>query len=127
MRQLAAAFVIGRAFKEGASKLAHSKAAAPGKRKSMNIPHILSIVTYLPVLAALVILLIPGKSEKAIKLLAFVGSLIAFIVSLHLVYHFDATRGHMQFEESVQWIRASTFQMNHYLGIDGISLFLVIL
>jgi NADH-quinone oxidoreductase subunit M len=81
----------------------------------------------LPAAAALLILLIPNKSEKAVKLTAFFASLLTFIFSLHLVYHFDATQGQMQFEESIPWIRAAGFYISHHLGIDGISLFLVIL
>jgi NADH-quinone oxidoreductase subunit M len=93
----------------------------------MDVPYILSLVTYLPAAAALLILCLPQRSEKSIKSLAFVLSLLTFILSLHLVYHFDPSRGQMQFEESVPWIRATAFDINHHLGIDGISLFLVIL
>jgi NADH-quinone oxidoreductase subunit M len=93
----------------------------------MDVPFILSIVTYLPALAALVILFVPGRAEKAVKSLAFLGSLVTFVISLHLVYRFDAARGQMQFVESVRWMQAADFQINHHLGIDGISLFLVIL
>jgi NADH-quinone oxidoreductase subunit M len=85
------------------------------------------MVTYLPALAAVVILLIPQRSEKAIKLLAFFASVATFILSLHLVRHFDASRGQMQFEESANWIGTAGFQISHHLGIDGISLFLIIL
>jgi NADH-quinone oxidoreductase subunit M len=93
----------------------------------MHVSHILSIVTYLPALVALVILFIPGKAEKAIKSLAFLGSLVTFILSLHLVFHFETASGRIQFHESVRWIHAATFDIYHHLGIDGISLFLVIL
>jgi NADH-quinone oxidoreductase subunit M len=93
----------------------------------MNVPHILTIVTYLPAAAAVIILLIPQRAEKGIKILAFLVSLFTFIFSLHLAYHFDPAQGRMQFEESVPWIQTATFGINHHLGIDGISLFLVIL
>ncbi len=93
----------------------------------MDVPHILSIVTYLPAAAALVLLCLPNRSEKAIKLIAFLASVATFVLSLHLAYHFDPARGQMQFEESVHWIRTASFQINHHLGVDGISLFLVIL
>ncbi len=93
----------------------------------MDVPHILSIVTYLPALAALGILVMPAKSERGMKLLAFTSALVTFVLSLHLIYHFNPARGDMQFVESVSWIRAATFQVSHHLGIDGISLFLVIL
>jgi NADH-quinone oxidoreductase subunit M len=81
----------------------------------------------MPALAALFILLIPGRSERTIKLAALLGSLLTFVFSLHLFYHFDPAQGGMQFEESVPWIHASEYTINHHLGIDGISLFLVIL
>ena len=93
----------------------------------MEIGHILSLVIYLPAIAALVILLLPDRAERAVKLAAFLGSLLTFVFSLHLFYHFDASQGGMQFEESIPWIHASGYTINHHLGIDGISLFLIIL
>jgi len=92
----------------------------------MEIRHILSIVTYLPALAALLILVFRG-SDRAAKWIAFLGSLVTFILSLHLVYHFNPASGRMQFEESTTWIRTAAFTVKHHLGIDGISLFLVLL
>ena len=93
----------------------------------MDVPYILSIVTYLPALAALLLLFIPRGSDRAVKLVALLGSLIAFILSIHLFYHFDPSRGGMQFETTDVWIQAVTYRICHHLGIDGISLFLVIL
>ena len=93
----------------------------------MDIQFILSYVTYLPALAAVVILLLPGGFEKAAKWIAFLSSLAAFFLSLHLVYHFDPAQGQMQFVESIPWIQTATYGISHHLGIDGISLFLVVL
>src|SRR5512140_687119 len=93
----------------------------------MDVPHILSLVTYLPAVAALALLCLPLKSEKTVKLLAFAASAVTFILSLHLPRHFDAANGRIQFEESIPWIRTAAFQIHHHLGIDGISLFLVLL
>jgi NADH-quinone oxidoreductase subunit M len=93
----------------------------------MDVPYILSLVTYLPAVAALFLLFIPGKAERAVKSMALLGSLVTFVLSLHIVFHFDANLGTMQFEESVPWIQTATFNINHHLGIDGISLFLVVL
>jgi NADH-quinone oxidoreductase subunit M len=90
----------------------------------MEISHILSWVTYLPALVAAVIVLIPRGFDRAVKWTAFLGSCVIFILSLHLVYHFDASQGSMQFEESHAWIKSI---ISHHLGIDGISLFLVLL
>ncbi len=93
----------------------------------MDVPNILSWVIYLPALGASALLFLPRESERAVKSAAFLISLVTFVLSLHLAYHFDAAHGRMQFEESVPWIRTATYSINHHLGIDGISLFLVIL
>ncbi len=91
----------------------------------MHIPNILSLITYLPAAAALVLLLFPRGSEKAVKTFAFLASVAAFLVSLHLFYHFDGANGKMQFEESLSWIEGGV--ISHHMGVDGISLFLILL
>jgi NADH-quinone oxidoreductase subunit M len=91
----------------------------------MEIPNILSLVTYLPAAAAVVLLLFPRKAEGAVKSFALVASLATFIVSLHLYFHFDSANGRMQFEEWASWIEGGLIR--HHLGIDGISLFLILL
>ncbi len=93
----------------------------------MGVPYILSLVTYLPTLAALILLCLPSSKEKLLKSAAFLGSILTFLLSLHCVYHFDGTEGHMQFETSTAWIQTASYSIRHHLGIDGISLFLVIL
>ncbi len=93
----------------------------------MEVRNILSLVTYLPAALAVLLLFVPRRSEKAIKLVAFLGSAAAFVISLHLVAHFDGSSAGMQFEESTEWIRTSFYSVSHHLGIDGISLFLVLL
>jgi len=93
----------------------------------MEIRNILSLVTYLPAAAAALLLFFPRSLERAIKTMAFLSSLVTFVLSLHLVYRFDTSQGGMQFEESIRWIQSGSFRINHHLGIDGISLFLVLL
>lgn len=90
----------------------------------MEIGHILSWVTYFPALVAAAVILIPRGFDRAVKWTAFLGSCIVFILSLHLLYRFDPAQGGMQFEESRPWIQTA---VSHHLGIDGISLFLVLL
>lgn len=93
----------------------------------MNVPYILPLITYLPAAAALLLLCLPGSREKLLKSVAFLSSALTFLISLHCVYHFDATEGHMQFETSTVWIQTAAFSIRHHMGVDGISLFLVIL
>ncbi len=95
-------------------------------RQIMEIGRILSWVVYLPALAALIMLFLPLRSERTVKLTALTGSLLTFVLSLDLYRRFDAGESGMQFVESVPWMDAG-FSVSHRLGIDGISLFLVLM
>ncbi len=90
----------------------------------MENGHILSWVTYLPALVAAGIFLIPRRFVRAVQWTAFAGSCAVFLLSLRLAYRFDPSGSGMQFEESGAWIGTA---IRHHLGIDGISLFLVLL
>ncbi|HEX9655269.1 MAG TPA: NADH-quinone oxidoreductase subunit M [bacterium] len=89
----------------------------------MNLP-ILSLITFLPLAGALTLALINGQKHEQLKRTAFIISLIIFLVSLPLYFQFKEQAG-MQFEEQAQWIPA--FGVSYHLGIDGISLFIVLL
>ncbi len=93
----------------------------------MNQLHfpILSLITFLPLVAAFFIAFINEKNEGLIKSLTFIVLAIDFIISLPLFFYFDPTTYHMQFVERVPWIKSLGFQ--YYVGVDGISLFLVLL
>ena len=86
---------------------------------------VLSTVTFLPVLGALVIFLVPRRSEELIKVVALITSLIAFVVSVPLYTRFDAGTAEYQFVEQHAWMPA--FGISYHLGVDGISLLLVLL
>jgi len=87
--------------------------------------HILSIIIFLPVLAALVILLVPRKSKNLIRLIAFTTVLIDFIISLPLFLQFDGSISTMQYVEKTSWI--SDLGISYNIGIDGISILLFML
>jgi len=93
----------------------------------MPVNHILSWITYTPAAAGLILLCFPRGADKAIKAFAFAASLVGFLLSLLLIQSFDGAQAGMQFEESAPWIRAASYTVQHHLGIDGISLFLVLL
>ncbi|HMK66726.1 MAG TPA: NADH-quinone oxidoreductase subunit M [Thermodesulfobacteriota bacterium] len=84
---------------------------------------ILSTLIFLPLIGALVLFLI--KDEKAIRIWSLVVSLVVFVLSLPLYFKFDPTTYKYQFAENVPWI--PSFKINYTLGLDGISLFLVLL
>ncbi len=89
----------------------------------MNIP-ILSIVTFLPLLGALALMFMRSDRIEGIKRVAFGASLLTFLLSLPLYFGFQSTAA-VQFEEVRPWIPA--FGVQYHLGIDGLSLFMVLL
>ncbi len=91
----------------------------------MNLEaHILTLVTFAPLAGALVLALLPRRDEL-IRRAALVISLVTFILSLHLPAHFDSARKGFQFETDAPWI--TNPNIHYHLGLDGISLWLVVL
>lgn len=89
----------------------------------MNIP-ILSIITFLPAAGALLFVFINRKQEKLIRYTALFIGIINFILSLFLYFNFNGQTGDPQFVEKAKWIG---YGIQYHVGIDGISLFLVLL
>jgi NADH-quinone oxidoreductase subunit M len=87
---------------------------------------ILSLMTFLPLVGVLLLFFVPKDSHNAQRGLALGVTILTFLVSLPLVTGFQ-TNAEFQFVKDVPWIAAGPFQMNYHIGIDGISLWLVIL
>jgi NADH-quinone oxidoreductase subunit M len=85
---------------------------------------ILSLVTFAPLAGALLLVLFPRR-DRDIRIFALVVSLLTFVVSLHLPVHFHRGQAGFQFEVDTPWI--STPNIHYHMGIDGISLWLVVL
>lgn len=89
-----------------------------------NYP-ILSVTTFLPLLGVALVCLIPSRHQRAIQWTAFLVTVATFFVSLQLYFQFDTTTWQMQFVEDAPWI--PQFAIRYQMGIDGISLLLVLL
>ena len=85
---------------------------------------ILAVLVVLPVAGAIVHALIPGRAERAHKLFALALTTAIFLLSLVLVNGFEPVPG-MQFEVTKTWIPA--LGIRYHVGIDGLSLWLIIL
>ena len=90
-----------------------------------HLPGEITLLLLLPLIGALVLLLIPRQQRQTLFTLALLSSIAAFIWSLRLFQAFDAGAGEMQFVERIPWMPA--FGIGYIVGIDGISLFLVLL
>ena len=89
---------------------------------------ILSLVTFLPLVGAFFCLIVNGPKEaveRNCRSIAIVTSGVTFLISLLLWARFDATKAGFQFEEKMDWV--PELGIGYHMGIDGISLFFVLL
>jgi NADH-quinone oxidoreductase subunit M len=86
---------------------------------------ILSLVTFLPLAGAFVIALLPGGRARAARPVAFAVTLVTFLLSLPLYAAFNPAAADYQFVELRAWM--PSLGITYHLGVDGISLLLVLL
>jgi len=89
----------------------------------MNYP-IISLITFLPLAGAIILIFINKEKRSFLLSFSFVITLITFIISLLLYFNFNSQTPDPQFVEKANWIG---YGINYHVGIDGISLFLVLL
>ncbi len=87
--------------------------------------HPLSLIIFLPVVGALLIAIVPGLDSVAIKRFAAFFTFVSFALSLATFGLFDRSESGFQFAEMVSWI--PQISVNYHIGVDGLSLPLVIL
>jgi NADH-quinone oxidoreductase subunit M len=91
----------------------------------MSLP-LLSVLIWLPIAGAVVVLLLgSGSRAPAGKVVALATAIVTFVASIPLYTSFDTATPAMQFVENVPWI--ARFQAYYGLGVDGISMPLVLL
>jgi NADH-quinone oxidoreductase subunit M len=86
--------------------------------------NILTLVTFAPAVGGVLLLFFPRR-DRDIRVFALVVSLLAFVLSLHLPAHFNRGLASFQFDTDVPWITAP--HIHYHMGMDGISLWLVVL
>ena len=87
--------------------------------------HLLSLVLFTPLAGFVVLLFLPSSSKNLIRLWANLVAFAGFLISLPLLGRFDRTKDGFQFAESADWI--PSLGVKYLVGIDGISLLLLIL
>ena len=90
----------------------------------MDSGHLLAIIL-LPAAGSILIAFIPGLSERLIRYIAAVSTLVSLILAVVVFAGFDRALGGIQYEMKASWI--SAINANFHLGVDGLSLPLVLL
>lgn len=87
----------------------------------------LSILTFLPLLGALLVMLIPAgeNKDRYARGTAFAFSLATFGLSLYMLSLFDVYTTDMQFTVNYEWIK--TFNIEYFMGVDGLSVLFIVL
>jgi NADH-quinone oxidoreductase subunit M len=91
----------------------------------MLTSNILTIITFTPAVGAVLLLFYNRGHVRSIRLVALIITLLTFVFSLHLIAHFDSSNPDFQFGFKAPWI--PSFGIDYAMGVDGISLFLVLL
>ena len=87
---------------------------------------ILSLAIWTPIAFGLIILGSGSdRNPGYVRVMALIAALISFAITLPLVVEFDTTTAAMQFVENVSWI--PRYDINYHLGVDGISMWFVVL
>ncbi len=87
--------------------------------------HILTLILFLPVLAAIIVLLLPKNNLKAIRWTALGLSLVPLFLTIYLWTQFQSGIPGFQFEEKYSWYAA--INSSFHVGVDGLSLTMVLL
>ena len=88
--------------------------------------NLLSLVIWVPIAAGLLTLATGGEKNAGLaRMIALAGSLAGFLLSLPLYFNFQPLHGGMQFVELAPWI--ASLNINYALGVDGISVWFIIL
>ncbi|HNP25673.1 MAG TPA: NADH-quinone oxidoreductase subunit M [Nitrosomonas sp.] len=87
---------------------------------------LLSLIIWLPILVGIAVLATGGdRNAQLARWIAFAGSILGFLVAIPLYTGFDAATSAMQFVENHTWFER--FNVNYHIGVDGISMPLILL
>ena len=90
-----------------------------------NSANILSYLLILPLIGVLILLFIPSWNLQLLRIISLFFSFLTFILSLMLWVWFDNSTSQFQYVDQLFWV--SSLNLNFTVGIDGISLFLILL
>jgi NADH-quinone oxidoreductase subunit M len=87
----------------------------------------LTIVTFFPLLGVLVLLFINSQAKNTIRWVALITSILTFLISLWVLGMFNASNPDLQLVVRFPWITVAGFNIQYFMGVDGLSILLVLL
>lgn len=89
--------------------------------------HPLTLVTFFPLLGVLILLFVNGEQKNLVRWIALVTSLVTFLISLFVLAQFQAPNPDIQLEIKRSWIQVAGWDISYHLGVDGLSILLLLL
>jgi len=87
----------------------------------------LTLLTFFPLVGVLVLLFIPSDNKNALRWTALVATLVTFGISIWVLMQFNASNVNLQLVAQYDWITVAKWNIQYYLGVDGLSILLVLL
>ena len=87
--------------------------------------NLLSVLIFLPLAGALLLVFLPRENHRLLRNVTFAVTLVEFLLSLPVAILFDGSTAAMQFVQKVPWI--PQYGISYHVGVDGISLWLLLL
>src|SRR5689334_18421884 len=87
----------------------------------------LTLLTFFPLVGILILFFIPSARKDALRWTALITSLITFLLSLWVLSIFDPSDPHLQLVAQYNWITVAGWNIQYYLGVDGLSILLLLL
>src|SRR4026207_2188680 len=85
----------------------------------------LSLILFVPLAGALLLLLVPKQNENAIRWIANIVAFVGFAISIPLWFWYNAQNADFQFVERAPWI--PSIGAEYFLGVDGLATLLILL
>jgi NADH-quinone oxidoreductase subunit M len=87
--------------------------------------HLLTIITFAPIVGMVLILICPRDQHNLIRWLAVAATIPQILIAIYLYANFDTATTAIQFAEKYPWVPA--YHINYFIGVDGISISMVLL
>lgn len=92
-----------------------------------NLLHPLTLVTFFPLVGVLVLLFLRGGQKDTARWVALITSLVTFGISIAVLAQFDRSNPDLQLVVNLPWIPVAGWKISYYLGVDGLSILLLLL